>query len=221
MIFKQVQNQLRFIAKKGNRVDIMNTMALLCAFSRTYGTGRVPQVRMLRGGKEASAVAGLQSTMVGATGSANAIHDYNLARLEFYDLINTYSPGIYTVIDEGQFDRMCIMPRVDFPQDVVDCEGTLLGTAANVAEFLNLWNNVKVDADAAICDVSTPYLIYTGVGYFIKTIINPNNASIIYNAPAPTKHAKVDEYVRNREGIGQKETQVKPKSVTNFSADNI
>ena len=41
MSFTTIKNNLLVIANKGNYVDLINTLTLLCAYAKTFGTGHV------------------------------------------------------------------------------------------------------------------------------------------------------------------------------------
>jgi hypothetical protein len=222
MAFNNVDNQLQYIAKNGNYTDIANAMALICAFSSVYTTGQVPNIKQLRGGVEASAIAGLEKMLTGATSQVNSIHEYNKARDDFFAYVAATNGDFYSTIDNRLFPRICVVETPVFPVDVTDCEGTVLGNAIDLDSYLTLWNDQKVDADRAICGIGTSYLFDTGVsGYLGQSKIQPNNTKITYNAPAVTQHRQRDEFNNNRNTIVDKEAQTNPQSIAKYSDNNI
>jgi hypothetical protein len=199
----------------------MNTMALLCAYSRVYTTGQVPSVKLLRGGSQASAVAGLRSTLTGPTADTNSIHEFNQARDAFFSYVATTQSGVYDAVDVGQYPRLCLLNN-EYPTNVDDCEGTNIGVANDDDEFLVLWNDSKVDADFAICGVRTPYVFKTGVdNYLVYSAIQPDNTKIAYNAPSVNQHTQREGFDDNRKDIVDRETQIQPQSVAKYSDREI
>lgn len=221
---KNIHNQLQFIALHGDYTDVMNTLVLISAFNRTYTTGHVPTVRKFRGGKQASAIANLQSTMVAATGLSNTIHEWNIARDNFLSIVAQVNPGVYADAHTGQYNRMgIVLAPAAYPIDVEDCNAVVLGAANNLTEYLTLWNTQKVDVDKALCNVRVPYLVNTGVtGYLLTSSIQPDNTQIIYNAPSGvTRFEQRRDFENERWGITTTETKVDPKSVSIGSATVI
>lgn len=222
MAFNNVNNQLKYIAANGDYVDIANAMALVCAFSSVYTTGQVPTVKRLRGGKQASAVAGLESMLTGATHQVNSLHEYNEARDAFFAYVAATNSGFYSTISATLLPRLCVVETPGFPIDVTDCEGTILGTAVDLDQYLTLWNDTKVDADRAICGIGTSYLFDTGVtGYLGTSKVQPDNTKIRFNAPAVNHHRQRGEFEANRKSLVDREAQEKPQSIAKYSSDNI
>lgn len=222
MAFETTGHQLQSIAADGNYPDIMNAMALITAYSKIYTTGQVPTVRKLRGGKLASVVAGLEATLTGATRQNNSIHEFNTVKTDFYSYVAATQPGVYAAIHLDLQSRLGVAATPGFPTPVNDCQGTLLGTAVDLATYLTLWNDTKVDADFAICGTRVAYLSDSGVaGFLVESIVQPDNSKIIFNAPAVHNHVQRESFNSNRTSIVDTEAQVKPKSVATNSTDNI
>lgn len=217
MAFNNINNQLQRIAKHGNYIDVQNALVLISAFARVYLTGQVPTVRKFRGGKEASTVAGLEAMLTGATSQTNSIHEFNKTRLDFLTQVAALKSEAYTLADPGQYQRMGLVSNT-YPLNVNDCQGTLIGSATDDAIFTTLWNGTKVDTDRAVCGVKTPYVIETGVaGYLLESAIQPDNASIPYNAPASVKHRQFDEFTSSRSDIVDREAGEKPQAVAKYN----
>jgi hypothetical protein len=222
MAFNNVNNQLQYIAANGNYVDIANAMALICAYSSVYTTGQVPTIKRLRDGIQASSVANLEAILTGATSQTNSIQDYNKTRDDFFVYVATTNPLFYSTIDPLLFPRICVVETPGFPVNVNDCQGTLIGAAANLTEYLTLWNDQKVDADRAICGVGTDYIFDTGItGYLVESKIQPDNTKIHYNAPAVNNHRQRGEMDANRDSLVDREAEVKPQSIAKYSDRNI
>ena len=222
MAFNNVNNQLQHIAATGNYVDIANAMALICGYSSVYTTGQVPTIKRLQKGIQASSVANLESMLTGTTNQTNSIQDYNKTRDDFFVYVATSNPLFYSTIDIQLFPRICIVETPSFPVNVDDCEGTLIGAAADLAEYLTLWNDQKVDADRTICGIGTNYIFDTGVvGYLGESKIQPDNTKIHYNAPAVNNHRQRDEMDANRKELVDREARVKPQSIAKYSNRNI
>lgn len=220
MAFQRIDKFLKYIAANGNYNDIINTMVLLYNYSRVYSTGKLPLMKMLRDGKEASTVANLRRAMTGATSDTNSIHEFNQYREEFYNYVAATNPGVYDYMSETLYDRTGIVlaPTV-FPAPIVDCQGTALPSASDLADYIDKWNNTKVPADKAICGTSIEYLIDTGVtGYLVKSGIQPDNTAIRYNAPASVQHRQLGEFTDSRKDIVDQEAQVKPKSLSDYNS---
>lgn len=223
MAFNNVNHQLQYIAKNGNYPDLANAMALICAFSSVYTTGHVPTIKQLRGGKEASAVAGLQNMLTGATSQVNSIHEYNATRDAFFAYVAATNPDFYSSIDTSLLPRLCITATPGFPIDINDCEGTVIQAAVpDLATYLTVWNTQKVPADRAICGIGTSYLFDTGVaGYLGQSKVQPDNSAIPYNAPSVKNHIQRGEFDKNRSDIVDQEAQVNPQSISKYSDNNI
>lgn len=226
MAFQRIDKFLKYIAANGNYNDIINTMVLLYNYSRVYSTGKLPLMKMLKDGKEASTVANLRRAMTGATSDTNSIHEFNQYREEFYNYVATTNPDVYDYIDQTLYDRVGIeiAPFV-FPAAIVDCQGTPLPSASDLADYIDKWNNTKVPADRAICGTSVEYLIDAQVlgftsknVYLLKSGIQPENAKIHYNAPASVQHRQLGEFTDNRKNIVDQEAQVKPKSLSDYNS---
>lgn len=222
MAFDNINSQLQYIAANGNYPDLMNAMAFLKAYSSIYTTGQSPTLRKLRGGREAAAVANLESILTGPTGSTNSIQEFNLVRDAFYSYVAETNPDVYAAIDTGLYSRLGVSITPGFPVDVEDCAGTVLANVANLTDYLRTWNESKVPVDFAVCGIRTPYLLDTGVdGFLIESSIQPDNDAIPYNAPAVQRHTQREEFNVERGRIVDKEAQEKPKSIATYSADNI
>ena len=219
MAFNNVNNQLQYIAKTGNYQDIANAMALICAYSSIY---TVPNIKRLRDGIQASSVANLESMLTGATAQTNSIQDYNKTRDAFFNYVATTNPLFYSTINVLLLPRICIIETPGFPVNVNDCQGTLIGAAADLSEYLILWNDQKVSVDRAICGVGTNYVFDTGVvGYLGKSKIQPDNTKIQYNAPAVKNHRQISEMDANRDGLVDREAEEKPQSIAKYSNNTI
>lgn len=220
--FNNVTNQLQYIARTGNYVDIMNAIALICAYSQVYTTGHVPQLKRFRDGIQSSAVENLNAMLTGPTRQTNSIHEYNIVRDDFFIYVAATNPGVFANIDTTLYTRLCLRATPGFPVDVDDCEGTNLGSAANLGEYLTLWNDQKVDADFAICETRTVYLFDTGVtGFLGESAIQPDNTKITYNAPAVQHHVQRKDFDANRDSLVDREAEVKPQTIAKFSNNNI
>lgn len=211
------------IALDGNYSDILNAMALICRYARVYSTGKVTPIRKLRGGIEDSTVAALESVFTGRTLQPNAVQDFNHLRDNFFRIVAQVNPGVYNYIATTSgtdlLDRVCVERIVIAGEvDILDCEGTLLGKATDVESFLDLWNNQKVPADLAICGEFTPYYFDTYVnGYLGISVLNPDNNTIIYNAPSPSQFRQREDFKKDREFITDEENRIQPKSISTYS----
>lgn len=222
MAFNNVSNQLQYIAKNGNYPDLANAMALLSAYSSTYTTGKVNSVKRLRGGTQASAVANLESFLIGAVSQTNSIQEFNTARDTFFEYIAATNSAFYSLINVELLPRLAVFTIPIFPINVEDCQGTVIGSAIDLNTYLTLWNDSKVDADRAICGTATNYIFDTGVpGYLGMSKIQPDNTKIHYNAPASTKHHQLREMDANRKGLVDREAEVKPQAIAKYSNNNI
>jgi hypothetical protein len=222
MAFNNVNSTLQYIAKKGNYQDIANAMALICAYSSIYTTGKVPTIKRLRDGIEASSVAGLESMLTGATSQTNSIQEYNSTRDAFFLYVATTNPGFYEAVDVRLYPRICVVETPIFPVNVEDCQGTLIGAAADLATYLTLWNDQKVDVDRAICGLGTDYIFDTGVaGYLGESKIQPDNTKIHFNAPAVNNFRQAGEMKANRDSLVDREAEVKPQSIAKYSSRTI
>ena len=223
MAFNNVNNQLQYIAKHGNYVDIANAMALICAYSSVYSTGQVPTIKRLRDGLQSSSVAGLESMLTGATSQTNSIQDYNQSRDAFFNYVGITNPGFYAAIDLRLLPRICVIAFNLVGAEILDCQGTLISNIfADVAEYIQIWNDVKVPTDRAICGTPVPYLFDTGVvGYLGQSKIQPDNTKIHFNAPASKSHRQLGEMDANRKALVDREAEVNPQAIAKFSNDNI
>lgn len=222
MAFNNVNNQLQYIAANGNYVDIANAMALMCAYSSIYTTGQVPTIKRLRDGIQASSVANLEAILTGATSQTNSIQEYNSTRDAFFAYVAATNSGFYAAIDVRLYPRICVVETPGFPVNVEDCQGTLIGVAGDLATYLTLWNDQKVDVDRAVCGVGTDYIFDTGVvGYLGESKIQPDNTKIHFNAPAVNNFRQRGEMDANRDSLVDREAEVNPQAIAKYSNNNI
>jgi len=225
--YSKANELAKYISLNGNYQDILNAMTLICRYARVFTTGQVPTIRKIRGGIEASSVAALESALTGATIQVNAIHDFNNMRDNFFRNVAIKEPGIYNYVAQewktAVLDRVCVEKIVIAGEvDIFDCQKTLIGTATDVESFLDIWNNQKVPADAAICGINTPYYFDTYVlGFLGISAINPDNSGIPYNAVGVQEHRQRGEFDANRRDIVDEEARIQPKSISNFSDREI
>jgi len=226
MAFNNVNNTLQYIARKGNYSDLANAMALICGYSKIYTTGQVPTIKRLRGGIEASAVAGLESMLTGATSQTNSIQEYNQTRNAFFEYVAATNCPFYKAIDFKLYNRLCLRLVKTIPDDVFDCKGTLVGNpGGDIDEYIKLWNAAQ-DVNQILCNESPKYLFNTGclnTGSYVVGVspIQPNNANIHYNAPSVVAHRQLKEFDANRTAIVDREAEVKPQAIAKYSSDNI
>lgn len=221
VIYSKAYELVKYIALNGNYSDIVNLMSLLCAYTKVFTTGQVPALQKVRGGIQESAVEGLKSVLTGATIQTNAIHDFNHMRDNFFRQIAirypSYDKDIKTII--GQ--RGCLTTLDFFGEfSIVDCEGTELATGNTAAEYIDIWNNQKVPADYAICGTVTPYYFPTYVNEKLvgQSWINPDNDTILYNAPHGVQnHGKREIFNAFRKDIVDNEASIQPQALAKYS----
>jgi len=220
MAFSSVNNQLQFVAKNGNPLDVVNTIRLLCAFDVSYSTGKVPNVRKLRGGIQASAIAGLQATLVSGAGQVNFLHTYNLVRQNFFSYLAEADPTIISSLSPEILGLTCLskIPPT-FVEALQDCQGNDLGTPTDLESYITLWNQVKVPTDEALCGTTVPFIFDTGLGFLMNTYINPDNAQIPYNATDVTNFISRTEFVNRGKRTNDNELAVNPKTIALFSKE--
>lgn len=231
MAFNDLDNQLQYVAKNGNYVDLMNAMVLLNTYSKIYSIGKAPEMKLLRGGIQAASISNLNSMLTGPTGDINAIHQFNKVRADFFEYVKETNPGVYDAVDVTLYKRLGIAlspETADYPFQIVDCEGNPVGApVADTAAYLVAYNDTLVDLNFALCGTRTAYLYDTGVtnsagaSYLIECLVQPDNTKIIYNAPGIVNHRRLEEFMDNNEQLVRQEAQVKPQSIAKYSNDNI
>jgi hypothetical protein len=233
MAFNDINNQLQYVAKHGNYVDLMNAMTLLNSYCRIYSIGKAPEMKLLRGGLQAASISNLNSMLTGPTGEINSIHEFNNVRKAFFEYILETNPGVYDAIDPTLYSRLgiALSPREpgEYPFVINDCDGNpVVGSpAADTSEYLIAWNDDKVAKDFALCGTRTPYLYDTGVdnaggaSYLVESLVQFDNTKIIYNAPGVVNHRRLEEFGDNNKQLVRQEAQVKPQSIAKYSDRNI
>ena len=229
VIYTHSYNLVKYIALNGNYQDILNTMVLLCRYAKVFTTGQVPPVKFIRGGKEVSAVAGLESTLIGRNSQTNALQDFNNMRDNFYRFCAIKHPNLFLDLKglDNLIGRTCVEPlNIIGEVYIFDCQGTPIGTVTTIADYITMWNTQKVPADYAICNVITPYYFDTNFKSGANTMlgiswVNPDNDTIAFNAPSPSRHRQLDEFKKNRKAIVDEESRVNPKSISTNSNSTL
>jgi hypothetical protein len=224
MAFNNVNNQLQYIAKNGNYQDIANAMTLICAYSKIYTTGQVPTMQNLRKGIQASAVAGLEAMLTGATAQTNSIQDYNTTRDAFFAYVAATSPGFYEAIDRRLWDRLCLTELTALPEALTDCVGTNYGVV-DIDDYIVVWNQIQ-DINYALCGTTPSYVFNTGgmigLSYMLgMSPFQPTNSNIHFNAPAVTDFRQRGTFEANRDTLVDREAEEKPQAIAKYSSDTL
>jgi len=226
MKFKNIHNQLQYIASKGNDADMINALTIIHAYTKSYGQGLTPSLQVVRGGKEASAIANLRSMFTGPTKDVNALIDLNRSRVNFLSYISTVNPTLIQRIPTELLNRSGLVKGVPFPGgyplDVKDCQGNILGSAATPLEYVAIWNTLKVPADLALCGKRIEYLYESGFEqHFGLSFVQPENVVIPKDAPAVVGTTKNSNFKFNAKTIVRSEAESNPTSLSKFSKSNI